>query len=267
MSLILSNLTVDEFIHPLDRDAMNIVNKVPGFETLTKFIVENSVEMVYNIQLKGSTIRLTENNSPRVYRLYKETAEILGVQKLPELYLTRGYKFLNRIIGYSEPMILLHTNCIENLDDEQLKFVLGRCLSGIILKHNKLEFLCDIIDMLKVIPVVDTIAAALALPLSQWHRKSELSRDRGGLLACQNFEAAMQVMMLMSGVPYGDEKNIDIYDYVDQAVKFRETKGLEKAGRVAMTAFADKSWMIDRASELFLWHDMGKYDEIIMNHE
>ena len=77
----------------------------------------------------------------------------------------------------------------------------------------------------------------------------------------------MQVMMLMSGVPYGDEKNIDIYDYIDQAVKFRETKGLEKAGRVAMTAFADKSWMIDRASELFLWHDMGKYDEIIMNHE
>lgn len=267
MNTFFKNISAEEFIHPLDRDAMAIVNHIPGMETLTKFIVENSIEIVYNIQLKGSTIRLTESNAPRVYGLYKEVAEVLGITKLPDIYLTRGYNFLNRIIGYSEPMILLHTNCIENLNDQQLKFILGRCLSGILLKHNKLEFLCDVIDMLKVVPAVEAVASALTLPLSQWHRKAELSRDRGGLLACQDFEAAMQVMMLMSGVPYGSEKDIDIYDYIEQAVKFQKTKGLEKAGRVAMTAFANEAWIIDRASELFLWYDMGKYDEIILKYE
>lgn len=267
MSQILSNLQCEEFMHPFDKDAMRIVNNVPGFETLTDFVTKNGVEAIYNIRLNGSSLRLNEENAPRLYRIYKETAEVLGLDKLPAIYLTRGYTFLNRIIGYHEPVILLHTNCVEVLSDAQLRFVLGRCLSGIILGHNKFEFLCDIIEVLDNIPAVSTIAGALTLPLSQWHRKSELSRDRGGLLAAQDFDAAIQFMMLNSGMPYGEEKNVDVYDYVEQAVAFRKNGGLEKVGRVSMTAFSRDSWMIDRASELFMWYDTGMYDEILMKHE
>ena len=262
----LNNLKGADFVHSYDKDAMAIVNAVPGFEKMTDFIVKNSVEVYYNILLKGSAIRLTKENSPKVFAIYRETANILGVADLPDLYLVRGYTFMNRIIGYHEPIILLHSNCVEHLDDVQLRFIFGRCLSGIMLGHNKLEFLCDIIDGLGLTPIA-AVAAALAVPLSQWHRKSELSRDRGGLLACQDFDAAMQVMMLMSGMPYGTEKDVDIYDYLEQAMAFRNTGALEKFGRITMTTFSQNSWMIDRATELYLWHDMGDYDKVLIEHE
>lgn len=267
MCTILHNLTGDDFIHPLDRDAMKVVNAVPGFEQMTDFILQNSVEVYYNILLKGSSIRMNENNSPRVYSLYRQTAEILGVEdKLPELYLIRGYSFLNRIIGYHDPIILLHTNCVERLNDTQLRFIFGRCLGGIILGHNKFEFLCDIVDGVGAL-TLPTVASALSFPLGQWHRKSELSRDRSGLLAAQDFEGAMRTMMLMSGMPYGEEDNVDIYDYLDQAMAFRKSGGLEKFGRITMTAFSQNAWIIDRATELYLWHDLGEYDKLLMEHE
>lgn len=262
----LHNLKAEDFIHPLDKDAMAIVNAVPGFDQLTDFIIKNSVEVYYNILLKGSSIRLNAKNSPRVYKLFQQTAEILGVTNLPDIYLVRGYTFLNRIIGYHEPIILLHTNCVEHLNDTQLRFILGRCLSGIILSHNKFEFLCDIIDSVGA-ATLPTVASALSFPLSQWHRKSELSRDRGGLLAAQDFDAVMRTMMLMSGMPYGEENNVDIYDYLDQAMSFRKTGKLEKLGRITMTTLSQDSWMIDRATELYLWHDMGDYDKLLMEHE
>lgn len=265
MCVILHDLKNEEFMHPFDKDAMKVINAVPGFESFTEWILHNSVEVFYNIQWKGSSIRLNEKNSPRVYNIYRQTAEILGVNQLPDIYLQRGYNFLNRIIGYHTPMILLHTNCVERLDDTQLRFILGRCLSGIMLKHNKFEFFCDIVNAVSTATL--PIVSSLALPLSQWHRKSELSRDRGGLLAAQDFEASMRTMMLMSGVPYGEEKNIDVYDYLDQAMVFRKSGGLEKMGRVTMTALSQDAWMIDRATELYLWHDMGGYDKVIMEHE
>lgn len=262
----LNNLRAEEFIHPFDKDAMAVINAVPGLDKLTEWILQNSVEVFYNIQLKGSSIQLNEQNSPRIYKIYRQTAEILGVTQLPDLYLQRGYQFLNRIIGYHTPIILLHTNCVERLDDMQLRFILGRCLSGIMLGHNKLEFICDIVNTIGS-ATLPTVATAISMPLSQWHRKSELSRDRGGLLAAQNFDAAMQTMMLMSGIPYNEEKNIDVFDYLDQAMAFRKSGGLEKMGRITMTAFSQNSWMIDRATELYLWYDLGDYDKLIIGHE
>ena len=261
---ILKNLNNDEFFHPFDKDAMGLVNVVPGLDKVTEFIVSNSVETLYNIQLKGAALRITEKNAPKVYQIFRESMEVLEMEYLPEIYLNRGYHFSNRIIGYKNPIVLLDTNCIDKLDDTQLKFIAGRCLGGLRLKHNKLEFLCDVIELLR--GFFPGVVTALSVPLAQWHRKAELARDRAGLLTCQDFESAVQVLMLMSGAPYGTEKVIDIYDYLEQAVVFQKSEGLEKIGRTFETLSANNAWIIERASELFNWYESGKYDELIMTH-
>lgn len=261
---ILRGLKDEEFFHPFDKDAMGMINKVPGLEKITEFVVSNSVETLYNILLKGAALRVTEKNAPKVHQIFKETAQTLEIDTIPEIYLYRGYNFTNRIIGYKNPIVLMETNCVDQLDETQLRFIAGRCLGGLRLKHNKLEFLCDVSDLLT--SFFPGIVTALSIPLAQWHRKSELSRDRAGLLACQDFESAIQVMMLMSGMPYGSEKDVDIYDYLDQAVVFQTSNGVERIGRTIETLSSKNAWIIDRASELFHWYESGKYDEIIMIH-
>lgn len=261
---ILKGLKNEDFFHPFDKDAMGIINMVPGLDKITEFVVSNSVETIYNIQLKGASLRITEQNAPKVFKAFNDAANVLEMDELPDIYLNRGYHFFNRIIGYKNPIVLLHTNCIDQLNDIQLRFIAGRCLGGLRLKHNKLEFLCDVSALLS--GFFPGVVTALSVPLAQWHRKSELSRDRAGLLACQDFESAIQVLMLMSGTPYGTEQEVDIYDYLDQAVLFQKSKGLEGFGRTIETLTSNNAWIIERASELLNWHESGKYDEILMNY-
>ncbi len=263
----LTGLQTTEFIHNLDKAGLDAINAIPGFESVSKFIIENSVETYYNILLRGSAIQLTEKNSPYAVGAFREAAETLDFQQeLPAIYLTRGYNFSNRIQGYKHPIVILDTNCVEQLDENQLKFIAGRCLGGIMAEHNKFEFFAWTINAIgnSVLPVISALAT---LPIGQWQRKSHLTRDRAGLLACQDFEAAIQVMMLTSGVPYGNEKDIDYYEYLNQAVAFQKSRKLEKFGRITMTLGNDEAWMIDRASELFRWYDLGEYDTILMNHQ
>ncbi len=265
--IVLTGLQTSEFIHNLDKAGMDAVNAIPGFDSVSKFIIENSVEAYFNILLKGSAIQLTEKNSPYVLKVFKEVAETLDYkQELPAIYLTRGFNFSNKIQGYNHPIVILDSNCVEQLDENQLKFIAGRCLGGIIAEHNKFEFFAWTINSIgsAVLPIVSSLAT---LPIGQWQRKSLLTRDRAGLLACQNFESAIQVLMLTSGVPYGTEKDIDYYEYLNQAVAFQKTKGLEKFGRITMTLSNDEAWLIDRASELFRWYELGEYETIIMNHQ
>ena len=83
---ILKDLQLSEFIHNLDKAGMDAVNAIPGFDTISKFIIENSVEAYFNILLKGSAIQLTEKNSPYVLNVFKEVAEILDYkQELPAI--------------------------------------------------------------------------------------------------------------------------------------------------------------------------------------
>lgn len=254
-----------DFIHPADRVAMNTVEKIPGFDLLTKFIVENSIEVFYNIMLKGSSIKITSQNAPRIISIFQEVADNLEVSLFPDIYLERGYQFRNHIIGYKNPIVLLQTNCVDKLSDERLFFIAGRCMSGIKAGHNKFEFFSDVISNLsEMIPF--GIANALQLPLLQWKRKAELSRDRGGLLACQNYEEAMRTLMLYAGVPYGMEQAILIDDFVGQAVEFKSKGGIEKLGRLTMTAFNNSAWTVERAAELFNWYETGQYENVILRH-
>ena len=179
---ILSGLRTSEYVHSLDKAGMDAVNSIPGFDSVSRFIIENSVEAYYNILLKGSAIQLTNYNSPYILKIFEDVATVLDYkQELPSIFLTRGFNFANNIQGYSHPIVILDSNCLEQLDEGQLRFIAGRCLGGIMAEHNKFEFFAWMINSIgnSVLPVVSSLAT---LPIGQWQRKSHLSRDRAGLL-------------------------------------------------------------------------------------
>ena len=262
----LYQLSSYDFIHPSDKTAMSAVEKLPGFEKLTSFVHENMIEQYYNILLKGGSIRLTEKNSPKVLGIFREVAEILEISKFPDIYLFRSFRYENRIMGYANPIVLLATSCLEFLPEDRIYFIAGRCMGGIKAGHNKLEFLAEIISKVKI-PLIETVAKTLMLPLLNWRRKADLSRDRAGLLTCQNYDEAMRMLMLYAGVDAGSENRILIEDFLQQAVDFRNSSGaVSKTGKYLTTLFQDYSWVIERAAELFNWYETGEYEKIMIHH-
>ena len=264
----LYQLSSYDFIHPSDKNAMNAIEKLPGFEKFTAFIHENTIEQYYNIYLKGGLIRLTEKNSPEILRIFRHVAEILEVSKFPDIYLQRSFRYENKIIGYANPVVLLATSCLENMPEDRIYFIAGRCMGGIKAGHNKMEFFSELITESGMgIDVLKAAVNTLQIPLLQWRRKADLSRDRAGLLACQNYDEAMRMLMLYAGVTVGSENEIKIEDFLQQAVEFRNISGLVgKAGKYVQTLYKDSSWVIERAAELFNWYETGEYEILMINH-
>src|SRR5260370_28397224 len=52
---------------------------------------------------------------------------------------------------------------------------------------------------------------AIIWGLEEWFRKSELSCDRAGLLACQDVDAARRALMKLAGGPHLSELNPDAF--------------------------------------------------------
>jgi hypothetical protein len=101
------------------------------------------------------------------------------------------------------------------------------------------------------------------LALLEWHRKSELSTDRAGLLAVQDHLVAQRSFMKLAGGPaYGDESSVE--EFMSQAVAY-ETGG-DGWVRILMlvnTAFREHPFNTVRAGELERWRTGGSYDLIL----
>jgi hypothetical protein len=101
------------------------------------------------------------------------------------------------------------------------------------------------------------------LALLEWHRKSELSTDRAGLLAVQDQLVAHRSFMKLAGGPdYGDTTSVD--EFMRQAVAY-ETGGdaWDRILKLVNTAFREHPFNTVRAGELERWRTGGTYDLIL----
>ena len=137
-------------------------------------------------------------------------------------------------------------------------------------------------DMAKVIPIVGdlvggstlgvgkAIAVGLEAGLLYWYRMSELTADRAGLLACQDFETYINYLMKYAGSPkrHFDKKHddqIDFDEFIRQAREFEamDYDSLDKIAKTLTVIFKTHPWTVFRASELLKWHDSGEYQKIL----
>jgi hypothetical protein len=101
------------------------------------------------------------------------------------------------------------------------------------------------------------------LALLEWHRKSELSTDRAGLLAVQDALVAQRGFMKLAGGPdYGDASSVE--EFMRQAAAY-ESGGdtWDEILKLVNTAFRDHPFNTVRAGALERWRTGGEYDAII----
>ena len=91
-------------------------------------------------------------------------------------------------------------------------------------------------------------------------RKSELTADRGGLLACQNIETAMVFLMNKAGASYTDAQKVSYSDYLEA---YKIDTQLAAVGKSLQTLNNCTGWANDRIKELFIWYASGCYDDLL----
>ena len=260
-----AGLLAKEYEHPLDRMALNALKGTPGLEVATKAFWKYGFEKILRVQYTGSNIRVTKENFPQIHRALEAVCQTLDVSSVPDIYLQNGFIGASTT-GVENPIIILTTGTIGLLSYDELCFVLAHEVGHIKSQHILYH------DMAEVIPFMASMGGAiggilssgLQLALLNWHRKSEFSSDRAGLLACQNVEAATSAFMKIAGAPPKYYRTLKSEDFKQQAKDFEGIDdNLSKIAKNLSVMFATHPWTVMRGHELYKWMESGEYDNVL----
>ena len=86
----------------------------------------------------GNSIRVHNTQFPEIYTVFKEYAEILGIEKA-NIYITQD-PYLNAFtLGINTCTVVLHSSLVEQLSLKELKFVIAHELAHFKLGHTKIS--------------------------------------------------------------------------------------------------------------------------------
>lgn len=154
-------------------------------------------------QLLANSVRLTTVISPRISNIIAEVKKTFKLEEKIEYFSLRDLTYNAFAFKLKENISIVFTSALlENLSDDEIKFVLGHELGHIIYDHNRLMLLYNPNEN------SETFLPILAeKKFLTWQKKAEISADRVGLAACEKYESAVQALLKIS---YGlTEKNLN----------------------------------------------------------
>jgi len=258
MPNVLEGLKVDDFAHADDLAAIRAMKNVEPIDKFMSWVEDKSNQMYLRMNTLGNCIRITPNGCPELYETVANVCEILDYSMMPEIYTMRSYAMDVTPEGVNQPILII-PDFVANITDKGiLYFIIGRAVTR--LKSGYMKFYSAANLLINVSEILPAGAEAVKLPLVSWMKKSELTADRGGLLACQNFSAASRYMLCKAGMPLHMTKDVSVSEYINACRYSDKTATVGKA----VKSLSEKDGFInDRIVQLFTWYNGSNYGDIL----
>jgi Zn-dependent protease with chaperone function len=271
--VILSGLNTKEYEHSMDKVTLDTLRKIPILPKLIE-LVQTPTSMVTRYAMLGSDLRITEKQFPSLYKIFRKACDVLEVPE-PLFYLSTNPELNAYTACPDKPIIKIYSYLLDILEEDEIMFVLGHELSHIKSRHLVYSLLGELLSTGALRMIVSTIPGmsvlytpaeiSLNYALYQWLRAAEYTCDRGGFLACQNFEASCSALMKLSGYSrkYANELSLD--EFFAQAQSFQEENeaALGKIQQILLSFGQTHPWGVLRVRELMKFRDNGDYDKIL----
>ena len=264
--VVLSGISSRAWEHPADRGALTALRELRGFDDVIKTFFGMWNERAFRLSYLASAIRVDHRQYPRVYQRFAEAAGALDLPELPELYVTQSPWLTGEAIGLDRPFVVISSACVQQLDDDELRCLLGHELGHVGSGHAVYKTILAILTQwaanLSWLPVGALALRAIIAAMLEWWRKAELSADRAGLLAGQDPAAALRLLMKLAGG--GDLSQIDTAAFLEQAVEYDGGGDLrDSVHKIRMTAWSTHPVPVARAAALRQWIDSGAYGRVL----
>lgn len=252
--------------HPADKGAMATLRSVPGVSNVLKTLNSLFNERAERLMAVASHVRVGPSQYPVLDRLRVESAEVLDLPTVPNIYVARDPSAVAQTRGIDEPFIVLSTGLVEALDTEALRFVIGHEMGHVLSGHAVLLTLLDRLSRLQRsvawVPLGVIGLRAVIAALHEWQRKSELSCDRAGLLAGQDPQAALRAHLYLAGAT--DLAQIDVPSFLAQAKEYEEIDDIRDS-IIKLLAVEGQThpFAVVRASQLQRWAASEEYRTIL----
>jgi len=256
------------FEHPADKAALEAVRKIPVLDKVFSRLTELGFERVVRISLLGQAVHVTPKQCGKIYKLYKEAAEILDMHE-PDLFIASNPVPNAVTIGVERPVIILYSGLVEMLTEEELMAVMGHELghvkAGHVLYKTIAYFLVKMAQQLLGVGAGGVAGALLQAALFDWSRKSELTADRAEMLVAQDLDVCIRLHMKLacgSGKIYDQ---MDTKEFLRQADSYEDLdhSTLNKFYKIMQEASLSHPLSVFRAKEVKAWSESKQFKEIM----
>lgn len=252
--------------HPADRGTLNNLRRLPGVNELLKFFLKHTSDKSLRMFYLASSIRISANQFPRIFRLLQNACDILDAPYLPELYVTQNPLLNASCVGVNKPFLVLHSATISDMDDSELFAIigheLGHLLSGHALYKTLLGFLIELGTRLIALPIGTVALIPILLALREWDRKSELSADRAGLLVVQDPAIMYNVFLKMAGGSFYEDA--DLEEFSAQARSYEEDGDvMDSLFKIVNLLGETHPFPALRLPEMKKWIESGAYEKFL----
>jgi Zn-dependent protease with chaperone function len=254
----LEGISARAYEHPADRAATAALASVPYLDQIVRKLIELGYERALRTALLGNSVRLGQDQLPRVWALHHEAFHVLDVEPLPALYLTQFPIANAAAVGAGTPFVVLNSEAVTLLDDAGLRAVLaheaGHILADHVLYRTALLILVNATALGG--PLLALPLAAVRLALGEWFRAAELSCDRAAALVTRDPLAVCRTLMVLAAGTAARE--LDLEAFLRQAQDFDEGgKGLDWLSRRGLELRGGHPLAVRRVKELMTWVRSG----------
>jgi len=257
--VILQGLDARDYSHPLDHEARAALEQIPGLPPLVKKANEIGIDRFMKLQSLANKIRVSERQFPHLHDLFLDTKYTLGISQHVDLFIQQAFYLNAYAAGVDYPHVTITTELINNLNEDEMRFILGHELGHVQSRHVLysqigmcLPMIMEIIGS-ATLGIGRLVGKGVEVALYDWIRKSELTADRAGLLACQNSEAVLSAFCKIAGVPRSYFEMVDLEEIQRQADEFDQLvrkDGMSKLFNYLGQMWNTHPWIIIRFSGL-----------------
>ncbi|MCS6885613.1 MAG: M48 family metallopeptidase [Acidobacteriota bacterium] len=259
-------LDPDTYIHPLDRQALSALRKIPGIDSVLKKLLEVTHERSSKVFFTANAVQVTPRQCPDLDAKLEVVCSTLGIEK-PHLYVSvtgpqGGLGFNAFTGGVEQPFIVIYSSLLERLDDLEVLAVLAHEAGHIHAKHLLYKVAADILFLLTDVVlrlgpfagIADLFSLPAKLALLTWRHKAELSCDRASLLVTQDERVVISALMKMAGGTLASKLDQD--EFVAQARQFDKNFAenyLDKFWTTLIASSMSHPFPVWRVSEILDW--------------
>jgi Zn-dependent protease with chaperone function len=194
-------------------------------------------------------------------------ATVLGLDKLPELYIEQSPQPNAYTFGADEHFIVVTTALLDLVNEQELESVLAHELAHVHCDHVLYKTAARILSSLAVdfagrfFGLAGSVIYPVIYGLLYWDRASELSADRAELLVNHNPETSLILLLKLAGGSQSSSSQLDIEAFRRQAREVQElseNNWLLKAYLIIQEANSTHHFATWRAQKMDQWADSGQ---------
>jgi len=267
-----AHLDKNQYVHPADSRALAALRSIPGIDSALKKLLAVTGESAIRVIFTASAVKVTPKQCPDLYAKLQIACTTLGVD-MPDLYVQQS-PIVNAFTGGVEkPIIVLYSQLLERLTDEEVLAVVAHEVGHIHAEHVLYLTAARLIEFLATAAVIasplafivkELMTLAMRSALLAWARRAELSCDRAALLVTQDANVIGRTMMKMAGGTFASK--IDYEQFLVQAREFQKVydeKALDRFWADVVTAGLSHPFPVWRVSEILQWVESGEYKALM----